>query len=131
MDIQENWGADGIVNPYAERLGMVPEEVRPDYGRIAMTVGPEDLDSRGAAHGGLLFSLADEVCGAVLDARRVPSVTVNAGFQLLEAAGPGDRLIAEAREVRSEGSLSVYEARIRDQAGRLLGIGTFTNYLLR
>lgn len=131
MEIQENWGAEGISNPFIERLGAVLEEVRPDYGRIVKTVEPEDLDDRGTAHDGLYFSLADEICGAVLDARRIPSVTINANFQFLGTARAGDRLAAEAREVRSEGTLSVYEARVYDQADRLLGIGTFTLYLLR
>lgn len=131
MEIQENWGAEGIRNPFIEMLGVVLEEARPDYARVAKTVEPEDLDDRGTVHDGLYFTLADEVCGAVLDARRIPSVTINAAYQFLGAARAGDRLRAEAREIRSEGALCVYEARIHDQTGRLLGIGTFTNYLLR
>lgn len=128
MDIRENWKSS---NPFMDRLGVVLEEARPDYARLVKIAETKDLDARGTVHDGLYFSLADEACGCILDARGIPSVTINANFQFLRAAGTGDRLIAEAREIRSEGSLCVYEARIHDQQDRLLGVGTFTMYLLR
>ena len=130
MEISTSQGLPALPNPYMESLGVVWEEARPDYARLSKTVEMEDLDASGLVHDGLYFSLADEVCGSILDAREVPSVTINANCHFLQGAQAGDRLIAEAREVKSGKTICVYEARITNQAGALLGTGTFSMYLL-
>ncbi|MBP7425699.1 MAG: hypothetical protein KA809_08645, partial [Oscillibacter sp.] len=42
----------------------------------------------------------------------------------------GDHLVAEARETKPGRTLCFYEVEIRDQAGTLLGNGSFTFYKL-
>ena len=130
MEISTSQGLPALPNPYMESLGVVWKEARPDYARLSKTVEMEDLDASGLVHDGLYFSLADEVCGSILDAREVPSVTINASCHFLQGAQAGDRLIAEAREGKRGKTVCVYEAWITNQAGALLGTGTFTMYLL-
>lgn len=130
MEMPISQSPPALPNPYIEHLGVTREETRTDYARLSKTVEAEDTDTSGLAHNGLCFSLADEVCGSILDAREVPSVTINASCHFLQGARPGDRITAEAREVQCGKTVCVYEARITDQAGALLGTGTFTMYIL-
>lgn len=130
MEMPISQSPPALPNPYIEHLGVTREETRTDYARLSKTVEAEDTDTSGLAHNGLYFSLADEVCGSILDAREVPSVTINASCHFLQGARPGDRITAEAREVQCGKTVCVYEARITDQAGTLLGTGIFTMYIL-
>lgn len=131
MDLQTNWELEALRNPYIDRLGVIRESAAPDCVRISKAVGPEDLDADGTAAGGILFSLADEACGTLLDVQGIPSVTLNAAFQFLAPAREGSRLTAEARFLPSQGPARVCEARIALQDGRLAAAGTFTVYPLR
>ena len=58
------------------------------------------------------------------------AVTVNASYTFLRSAKLGDHLVAEARETKPGRTLCFYEVEIRDQAGTLLGNGSFTFYKL-
>ena len=57
-------------------------------------------------------------------------MTVNASYNFLRSAKLGDHLVAEARETKPGRTLCFYEVEIRDQAGTLLGNGSFTFYKL-
>ena len=48
----------------------------------------------------------------------------------MRSANIGDTLTAEAHEVKSGKTLCVYDVRVTDQNGVLLGTGTFTFYKL-
>ena len=54
------------------------------------------------------------------------SVTVNADYHFFRGARVGDRLTAEAREIKPGRTICVCEARVTNQDGTLLGVGTFT-----
>ena len=58
------------------------------------------------------------------------AVTLDANYHFMRSAGPGDTMIAEAREVKAGKTVCVYDIRITDQNGALLGTGTFTFYRL-
>ena len=113
-------------NPFAQRLGMVLAETGHDYARVEKTVAPEDANPLGIPHGGVYFAMADEACGSILDARGEASVTVNADYHFFLGARVGDRLTAEAREIKPGRTICVCEARVTNQDGTLLGVGTFT-----
>ena len=130
MEMPISQSPPALPNPYIEHLGVTREETRTDYARLSKTVEAEDTDTSGLAHNGLYFSLADEVCGSILDAREVPSVTINASCHFLQGARPGDRITAEAREVKSGRTLSFFDVQITNQDGVLLGNGTFTFFRL-
>ena len=113
-------------NPYARRLGIYIEELRPGYARAVKTVTAEDLNPVQVPHGGVYFSLADTVCGAAMAAYGIVAVTINCSFSFLKSAKVGDRLTAEAKELQGGKSVCVLEARITGEANELFAIGTFT-----
>ncbi len=130
MDFEKLAAYRNAHNPFARKLGIHLEEIRQGYARAVKTVEPEEANPVGVTHGGVYFTLADVVCGAASSSKGYMTVTVNALYNFLRSAKVGDRLIAEGREIKHGRTVNVYEARITDQDGALLGTGTFTFYQL-
>ena len=117
-------------NPYVQRQGVFVEEISPGYARVTKTVVPEDANPLGVPHGGVYFTMADTACGSAMASYGYKAVTMNAGYNFFRSANVGDRLTAEAREVKHGQTVCVFEVRITEQSGTLLGTGTFTFYSL-
>lgn len=117
-------------NPFCQRLGISVEEIGPGYARITKQVTQEDLNPAGLAHGGVYFTMADTASGAACASHGYYGVTVNANYNYLKSGKCGDTLIAEAAEAKAGRTLCVYDVRVTDQNGTLLGTGTSTYYLL-
>lgn len=117
-------------NPFCHRLGIWVDEIKLGYARITKLVTEEDLNPAGLAHGGLYFSMADTAVGAASASHGYYAVTVNANYNYLRSGKPGDTLIAEASETKMGRTFGVYDVRVTNQDGMLLGTGTFTYYLL-
>ena len=117
-------------NPYVQRQGIFVEEIGPGYARVTKTVVPEDANPLGVPHGGVYFTMADTACGSAMASYGYKAVTMNAGYNFFRSANVGDCLTAEAREVKHGQTVCVFEVRITEQSGTLLGTGTFTFYSL-
>jgi len=130
MDFQKMAEYRNTHNPYARRLGITVEEIGPGYGRASKPIGEDDLNPVGVAHGGCYVSLADTACGSAMASHGYAAVTLSSEYHFFRSAGVGDVLTAEARESKSGGTICVYEVRLTDQKGTLLGEGTFTFYKL-
>ena len=126
MDYEQIRAFRNTNSPYANRLGIYVEELRPGYARAVKAVTEEDLNPMGIPHGGVYFSLADTACGSVMAAYGTMAVTINSSFSFLKSATRGSRLTAEARELQSGKTICVLEARITGEQGELLALGTFT-----
>lgn len=126
MDCERLRAFRNAKNPYSKRLGIYVEELRPGYARAVKTVTEEDLNPVRVPHGGVYFSLADTACGSAIAAYGTMAVTVNCSFSFLKSAKAGDRLTAEAHEIRSGRGICVLEARVTGEAGELFAVGTFT-----
>lgn len=113
-------------NPFAKRLGIYVEELRPGYARAVKTVAEEDLNPVNVPHGGIYFSLADTACGSAMVAYGTVCVTINCSFSFLKSAKVGDRLTAEAHELQNGRTVSTLEVRVTGEAGELFAAGTFT-----
>lgn len=130
MDFQKMAEFRNTHNPYSQRLGIFVEEIALGYARVTKTVTPEDLNPVGFAHGGVYFSMADTACGSAVASHGHMAVTVNASYNYFRSAKIGDTLTAEARESKFGKTICVYDVRITDQSGTLLGTGSFTFYQL-
>ena len=117
-------------NPYVHRQGIFVEEIGPGFARVTKTVVPEDANPLGVPHGGVYFTMADTACGSAMASHGYKAVTMNASYNFFRSANVGDCLTAEAREVKHGKTVCVFEVRITDQNGVLLGTGTFTCYSL-
>ena len=130
MDFQKLMEFRNTHNPYAKKEGIVVEEIRLGYARVTKTVLPDDINPAGLAHGGIYFALADTAAGAASASHGDFAVTVNANYNYLRSAKPGDTLIAEGTECKTGKSICVYDVRVTNQDGALIGTGSFTYYLL-
>lgn len=130
MDFQKITEYRNAHNPAVTRLGIFVQEVGPGYARVTKTVEAEDLNPLNVPHGGIYFSMADTACGSAMASHGHMAVTMNASYNFFRSASLGDALTAEATEVKHGKTVCVYEARVSDQNGTLLGTGTFTFYQL-
>lgn len=115
---------------FAQRLGIVVEQVGSGYARAVKTITEEDLNPLARAHGGVLFAVADTACGSAAASYGYQSVTLNASYSFLWGGSAGDVVTAEAKEIKHGKTVSVYEALVTNQNGRLLGSATMTFYTL-
>ena len=130
MDFQKILEYRNANTPAVTRLGIFVTDLGPGYARVTKTVEPEDLNPLSVPHGGIYFSMADTACGSAMASHGHMAVTMNATYNFFRSANLGDTLTAEATEVKHGKTICVYEARVTDQNGTLLGTGTFTFYQL-
>jgi uncharacterized protein (TIGR00369 family) len=99
-----------------------------------MTVDERLVNPAGVIQGGFLAAMADSAMGAsVVTAnagRRVSVANTEMKVSLLRAARPGDRLTCVARVLKNGRTLSFVEARVSDEANRLVATASST-YLVR
>lgn len=97
---------------YAQTLGMSVLEASPDLTRVALTVTGAGLNMHGTAHGGLVFSLADEAF-AVISNQEAQAVAVETHLSFFRAAREGDELVAVATPERVGRTLATYRVEVR------------------
>src|SRR5215203_3808104 len=106
--------------------GIVIEEARSGYARIAMVVRAEMLNGHRIAHGGMVFALADTAFAYVCNGRNEKTVAAQASIVFLGSAEAGETLIAEAEEVATAGRGGVTRVAVRTSDGR--PVAEFTGY---
>ena len=113
--------------PYFALLGMRFRAIEPGYCRIEADFAPAvHGNAFGAVHGGAYASFIDSA------AYWAPycQMPEDQGYTSLDlnvtnlAAVRGGKLITEARVVRQGRSISISEAAVKDETGRLLAYGT-------
>jgi len=106
--------------------GIKIEEARAGYARISMQLRDDMLNGHGIAHGGIVFALADTAFAYVCNGRNERAVAAQASIVFLGSARAGERLVAEAQELASEGRSGVTRVAVRAGDGR--SIAEFTGY---
>jgi acyl-CoA thioesterase len=118
---------DSKTFPLRRFLGMDIDVVEPGHTLTRLHIDDTHLNPNGVVHGGVLFTMIDTAMGlatmTVLDEGRCASIEVHLRF--LRPATSG---VLEAHAtVVSQGRKVVHlEARIHDDAGRLMATGTGT-----
>ena len=126
MDYQKLLEFRNLRNRFTQKLNIYLTEVRPGYAKVEKTVSEDDLNPLGYAHGGLYFTMVDNAAGSAAAAHGIIMVTSNANYNYFRSAELGDHLTAEATEIKYGQTLAVYDVRVTNQNGVLLGSGTFT-----
>ena len=108
--------------------GIRCTDIGPDTATFAADLMPAGLNPHGVAHGGLLYTLADNATGAAVhsDGRRY--VTLNSSFNYLRMAREGT-IVANARVVKRGKTVAVAECTV-ECGGHTLATGSFTFYCL-
>jgi acyl-CoA thioesterase len=107
-------------DPFAKRMGIELQEVRPGYSRVGMTLTPDMLNFHGIPHGGAIFSLADAAFAAASNSDGQTAVALSVTISFLAAAEPGSHLVAEAQELRKGHRSGFYQIAVRKETGDLI-----------
>lgn len=112
MNRDEKIAAHIRQDPYAEELGASLEALAPGYSRVSLTIAESMTNFHGMAHGGVVFSLGDIAFAAASNSRGQTAVAINMDISFLKATAPGDRLVAECREIEQSGPIALYDITI-------------------
>jgi uncharacterized protein (TIGR00369 family) len=115
--------------PPFDRLLGVDVELRPDGVSVAtLTLGPDHLNNRGVAHGGVVSSLLDSALGAAVIGS-IPKewwcATTSLSIQFVDGTGAG-LLTATGRVVRRGARVAFASGEARDEAGRVVAVAQGT-----
>lgn len=114
--------------PYARKLGMECVAAGPGSSRVEMTVTAHMCNLFGTVHGGAVFSLADEAFQIACNARGESAFALNVSVTYVAASIPGDRLVAEARELAATRRTASYEVRVTRPGGEVVAVAQALAY---
>lgn len=123
MTVEEDIRAICAYNPFMQLLGVEPREMERDRMVFALTLNDHLLNPYGIAHGGVLFSLADNTAGMAARGDGRSYVTLSSSFNFLRPGKAGDTIQAEAKVRRRGGATCYVNVDITDSAGELLASG--------
>jgi len=95
-------------DPWARFLGVRLDRLEKGHARCAVVVREEMLNFLGAAHGALIFSLADIAFSAASNSDHSPSLALDMSGSFLKGASVGDTLVAEARMLNTTKRTGLY-----------------------
>lgn len=116
-------------SPFADLIGIELLEASPERAVAALTLERRHCNSHGIAHGGALFTLADNAFGSAQNSAGAPFVAMDMNIRYLRPARAGQRLTAVATRVQHGRQTSYYRIDITDEAQRLIACVTGTGHL--
>ena len=114
--------------PYARRMGIRCLEVAPGYCRVEMTPTADMTNLFGMVHGGALFSMIDEAFQIACNSHGVSAFALNVSITYVRAGVPGERLVAEAREVALTRRTASYHVSVTREDGEVVAVAQALAY---
>ncbi len=111
---------------FVKEVGFKTLEIREGYARGELVLTEQHGNPIGSVHGGVYFTIADNIGGAAATSRGRYVTTVSGEIHYLRPAIESKKLIAETREVKAGKNLCIYEVLITDETGRELAVATMT-----
>jgi acyl-CoA thioesterase len=108
---------------FARFIGMRLIEVQPGFARSALPVTGTTLNIHQLAHGGTIFSVADQACEAAGNSFGEPAVALQHSIHFLNAGKVGDLLEGTAKVISRSNRIALIEFEVRNQEGLLLAQG--------
>ena len=96
-------------------LGIQVLEVKDGYAKMSLKITKNHTNALGAAHGGVIFSLADCAFAEACNYGDNVAVAVQVSINFLKPAFEGDTLTAEAVRVSDGKTLGLYHITISKQ----------------
>jgi uncharacterized protein (TIGR00369 family) len=117
--------------PFHPYLGLEINKLEEGQAEATLELGPQHLNRRGVAHGGVIAALLDSALGAAV-VSSIPvewwCATTSLSAQFISGPGPG-RLKASGRVVRRGRHVAFATGQIEDAQGRLVATGQGTWHL--
>ena len=100
-------------------LGIVTEEISPEYVRASLVIEDKHMNPWGITHGGVIFTLVDTAAGFGIAAGNDDTVTLSTYISYIAPSKEG-KIYAEARRVSDTYRMSNYEVMVTHEDGTLL-----------
>jgi acyl-CoA thioesterase len=108
---------------FSQRIGVKLIELLPGFARATLPITDETINIYQMAHGGAIFSVADQACEAAGNSDGEPAVALQQNIHFLSAAKSGDRLEATARMTHRSNRIGLVEFEVKNQEGLSIAIG--------
>jgi acyl-CoA thioesterase len=108
---------------FSQCIGVQLIELLPGFARATLPVTDETINIYQMAHGGAIFSLADQACEAAGNSFGEPAVALQQNIHFLAAGKSGDFLEAIAKVIHRSNRIGLIEFEVRNQEGLLIAIG--------
>ena len=108
---------------FSQRIGVKLMELLPGFARTTLPITLETVNIHQMAHGGAIFSVADQACQAAGNSFGEPAVALQQNIHFLAAGRSGDFLEATAKVVHRSKRIGLIEFEVKNQEGRLVARG--------
>ncbi len=108
---------------FSQRIGVKLVELLPGFARTTLAITDQSINIYKMAHGGAIFSIADQACEAAGNSFGEPAVALQQNIHFLAAGKSGDFLEATARVSHRSKRIGLIEFEVRNQEGLLVAIG--------
>jgi len=108
---------------FSQRVGVKLVELLPGFARTTLAITDESINIYKMAHGGAIFSIADQACEAAGNSYGEPAVALQQNIHFLAAGKSGDLLEATAKVSHRSKRIGLIEFEVRNQEGLLVAIG--------
>ncbi len=108
---------------FSQRVGVKLVELLPGFARTTLAVTDESINIYKMAHGGAIFSIADQACEAAGNSFGEPAVALQQNIQFLAPGKSGDLLEATAKVSHRSKRIGLIEFEVRNQEGLLVANG--------
>ena len=108
---------------FSQRIGVKLAELLPGFARTTLAITDESINIYKMAHGGAIFSIADQACEAAGNSFGQPAVALQQNIHFLAAGKSGDFLEATAKVSHRSKRIGLIEFEVKNQEGLLVAIG--------
>lgn len=115
-------------NHFPQWIGCEIDAVAPGYARCSLALRPEHDNALGRVMGGAVYTLADYAFAVASNFDRDVFVTAGSDIRFLRPART-ERLVAEAREIRSGRRSCLFEVEVKDADGETVALVTVSGML--
>lgn len=108
---------------FARSIGMKFIELQSGFARATLPITDGAVNMYQMAHGGAIFSVADQACEAAGNSFGEPAVALQQNIHFLAAGKTGDLLEATAKVAHRSNRIGLIEFEVRNQEGLLIAKG--------
>ena len=108
---------------FSRSIGLKLIEVFPGFARTTLPITEETVNIHQMAHGGAIFSVADQACEAAGNSFGEPAVALQQNIHFLAAGRSGDFLEATAKVVHRSNRIGLIEFEVKNQEGLAVARG--------
>ncbi len=108
---------------FSQKVGVKLVELLPGFARATLAITDESINIYKMAHGGAIFSIADQACEAAGNSLGEPAVALQQNIQFLSPGKSGDFLEATAKVFHRSRRIGLIEFKVTNQGGTLVAAG--------